>query len=74
MILYNNKKHIKKKCEKVFNICMNKEIAWYKLMTFSSKRSNGPIHRKPEKKKKNILVKMQKNFNRERIAFFCNCK
>ena len=41
---------------------MNKEISWYKLMTvfFSSKRSNGPIHRKPEKKKKNILVKIQK--------------
>ena len=38
---------------------MNKEISWYKLMTFSSKHSNGPIHRKPEKKKKNILVKMK---------------
>ena len=36
---------------------MNKEISWYKLI--SSKRSNGPIHQKPEKKKKNILVKMQ---------------
>ena len=54
---------------------MNKEISGYKLMTFfffslSSKRSNRPIHRKPEKKKKNILVKMQKEKNSVRRGSF----